>query len=300
MDATRALTRRCGPTEVELQPSEGGRITRLTYDGVDLVLPPGRVPGFHGDTFWPSPQARFDWPPPPILDAAPYEVVTESSSSLGLRSAPDLDFGFQLEKRFSLSEHGLAMEFTLTNIWPHAQEVAPWQVTRAPRAGILVWATGEPFHDADRMQKQTEDPGCWFVHTDSTVTFEGLEAGDTHSSITVPAVTRKSKAFTDARGWLAHAHHSTLFLRVFPDLTIDQAAPRQGEVELFFDPERDYIELENQGAHVTLGPGQSLTYPVEWRLRALDPGLPTDRLTPELLAEIHSLLADVSAPCGRS
>ena len=119
-----------------------------------------------------------------------------------------------------------------------------------------------------------------------------MEAGDTHSSITVPAVTRKSKAFTDARGWLAHAHHSTLFLRVFPDLTIDQAAPRQGEVELFFDPERDYIELENQGAHVTLGPGQSLTYPVEWRLRALDPGLPTDRLTPELLAEIHSLLAD--------
>ena len=101
--------------------------------------------------------------------------------------------------------------------------------------------------------------------------FQGLEVGEDHSSIVVPAVTATSKLFTDARGWLAHAHHSTLFLRVFPDLTLDQAAPRQAEVEMYFDPERDYIELENQGAYVTLAPGQSLTYPVEWRFRAIDP-----------------------------
>jgi hypothetical protein len=290
MHAARALSRRCGPTEVELRPAEGGRLACVRYNGVELVLPPGRVPGFHGDTFWPSPQARFDWPPPPILDEAPYEVVAESALSLTLRSAPDPDFGLQFEKQFQLSEHGLAIEFTVTNIWPHPQAVAPWQVTRAPRAGILVWATGEPFHDADRLQKQEEDPGCWFVHSGSTATFEGLEAGENHSSIAVQAVTARAKLFTDARGWLAHAHDATLFLRIFPDLTLDQAAPRQGEVEMYFDAERDYIELENQGAYVTLDPGQSLNYPVEWRFRALDPGLPTDRITPELLAAIDSQL----------
>ena len=63
------------------------------------------------------------------------------------------------------------------------------------------------------------------------------------------------KLFTDARGWLAHAHSSTLFLRKFPDLTLDQAAPRQAEVEMYFDADRDYIELENQGAYVTLAAG---------------------------------------------
>lgn len=285
-----ALSKRCGPTEVEFLPSEGGRLTRLRYNGVDLVLPPGRVPGFHGDTFWPSPQARFDWPPPPILDAAPYEVGTESDFGLTLRSAPDPDFGFQLEKRFDLSESGLAMEFTLTNIWPHAQDVAPWQVTRAPRTGILVWATGEPFNDADRLQKQDEDPGCWYVHARSPRPFPGLAAGDPHSSIVVRDVSSTSKVFTDARGWLAHAHHSTLFLRIFPDLTPAQAAPRQGEVEMYFDPANDYIELENQGAYLTLTPGQSLSYPVEWRFRRLGAGLPTDRLTPELLTEIQAEL----------
>jgi Domain of unknown function (DUF4380) len=290
MHAAHALSRRCGPTEVEFLPAEGGRLSRLRYHGVDLVLPPGRVPGFHGDTFWPSPQSRFDWPPPPVLDSAPYEIVTESGLSLTVRSSPDPDLGLQVEKRFDLAEHSLTMQFTLTNIWPHPQDVAPWQVTRAPRTGLLVWATGEPFHDADRLRKQDEDPGCWFLHRDSPSAFAGLQVGETHSCIAVPAVMGTSKVFTDARGWLAHAHDSTLFLRVFPDLTLDQAAPRQGEVEMFFDSGRDYIELENQGAFVTLDPGESLTYPVQWRFRAVDPGLSTEQLTPELLAEIHSLL----------
>jgi hypothetical protein len=290
MHVARALSKRCGPTEVEFLPWEGGRLTRLRYNGVDLVLPPGRVPGFHGDTFWPSPQSRFDWPPPPVLDAAPYEVVTESAFSLTLRSAPDLDFGLQVEKRFDVSEHGVAIEFSLTNIWSHPQDVAPWQVTRAPRTGVLAWASGQLFHDADRLQKQDEDPGCWFLHSGSTAVFQGLEVGEDHSSVVVPAVTNTSKLFTDARGWLAHAHDSTLFLRVFPDLTLDQAAPRQAEVEVYFNAERDYIELENQGAYVTLAPGQSLTYPVEWRFRTMDAEVPTDRISPELLAEIDTLL----------
>ncbi len=298
MHAAHALTRHCGPTEVEFLPAEGGRLTRLRYNGVDLVLPPGRVPGFHGDTFWPSPQARFDWPPPPVLDAGPYEIVAESPLSLSMRSAPDPEFGLQVEKRFDLSEHGLTMHFTLTNIWSHAQDVAPWQVTRAPRTGILVWGTGQPFDDDDRLQKQAEDPGCWFVHSGSIATFEGLEAGEDHSSIVVREVMGTSKVFTDARGWLAHAHDATLFLRVFPDLTLEQAAPRQGEVEMFFDAGRDYIELENQGAYVTLAPGQSLAYPVEWRFRALDPELPTDGLTPELLAEIHTALDQPDSRLG--
>jgi hypothetical protein len=293
-----ALRMRRGPTEVEFAPSQGGRLTRLRHDGVDLVLPPGRVPGFHGDTFWPSPQARFDWPPPPILDSGPYDVLDESPGSVTLRSGPDPDFGFQLEKRFDLAPHSLTMEFILTNIWREPQDVAPWQVTRAPRDGLLVWATGEPFRDADRIRKQEEDPGCWFVH-ESTARFAGLRSTAGHSSIAVPGVPTISKLFADARGWLAHAHHATLLLRVFPDLAIDQVAPRQGEVEMYFNPELDYIELENQGAYVTLAPGQSLTYPVEWRFRRLDPDTPTDQLTAGLLAGIHALLAAGASSRGR-
>lgn len=286
----RPISKRCGSLEVEFHPTVGGRLAGLRHDGVDLVLPPGRVPGFYGDTFWPSPQSRFDWPPPPVLDAEPYDVVAESECELSLRSAPDADFGLRAGKHFTLTEHGLAMRFTLTNIWSRAQHVAPWQVTRASREGLLVWGGGEPFTDADRLEKQRVDPGCTFLHAAVPAPFEGYVASGSHASIHVPSVTRTSKFFTDARGWLAHVHHGTIFLRIFPDLTPDQMAPRQGEVELYFNPERDYIELENQGAYVPLAPGATLDYAVEWRIGVVDPDIPTDRITPELLRSIHSLL----------
>lgn len=291
MPDSAAIAKRCGALAVEFRPSEGGRLASLRHDGVDLVLPPGRVPGYFGDTFWPSPQSRFEWPPPPALDSDPYEIVAETPLGLTMRSAPDPDLGLQVHKTFALSEHGMAIEFTLANVWTRPQAVAPWQVTRAPREGLIVWAAGDPFDDPDRLQKQAEDPGCFYLHSASAIPFEGLTTHDQFSSIAVPSVTRTSKFFTDARGWLAHVHHSTLFLRVFPDLTPAQAAPRQAEVELFFGIERDYIELENQGAFRTLAAGHSLTYAVEWRISAIDPALPTDRVTPELLAEIQAQLA---------
>jgi len=289
IDRVRSISKRCGSLEVEFLPADGGRLARLRHDGVDLVLPPGRVPGFYGDTFWPSPQSRFDWPPPPVLDAEPYEVLAESASELVMRSAPDPDFGLQVGKHFTLTEHGLAMMFTLTNIWTQTQHLAPWQVTRASREGLLVWAGGEPFSDADRLQKQTEDPGCTFLHSATPAPFEGYSTSGPHASIHVPSVTRTSKFFTDARGWLAHVHHGAIFLRIFPDLTLEQMAPRQGEVELYFNSERDYIELENQGAYEALAPGATLTYAVEWRFGAVDAEVPTDRITPELMGSIQSL-----------
>ena len=292
------LTRRCGPTEIEVLPSEGGRLARVRYHGVDLVMPRGRVPGFYGDTFWPSPQERFDWPPPPVLDAEPYEIVAETQCQLTLRSAPDPDFGLQVDKHFQIADHGMSFDFRLTNIWSRSQQVAPWQVTRATREGLLIWAAGEPFTDADRLQKQHEDPGCWFMHADSTATFDGLVSAGAHAAIGVPEVRTTSKYFTDARGWLAHVHHGILFLRVFPDLTPVQAAPRQGEVEMYFNVERDYIELENQGAYVTLAPGQCLDYRVQWRFSTLPAALATDRLTPELVAEIEALLAAGQGTAG--
>jgi catechol 2,3-dioxygenase-like lactoylglutathione lyase family enzyme len=285
------LAKHCGALAVEFRPAEGGRLAHLRHDGVDLVLPQGRVPGYYGDTFWPSPQSRFEWPPPPVLDSDPYEIVAETPLGLTMLSAPDRDQGLQVRKSFALSEHGVTMEFTLTNTLARPQAVAPWQVTRAPREGLIVWAAGDPFDDADRVQKQAEDPGSFYLHSASVDPFEGLAGDDEYASIAVPSVTRTSKFFTDARGWVAHVHHSILFLRVFPDLTPAQAAPRQGELELFFGIERDYIELENQGAYQALDPGHGLTYPVEWRISTLDPAVPNDRVTPELLAEIQAQLA---------
>ena len=278
-----------GRLELVLRPADGGRLARLRYDGVDLVLPPGQPHGIYGDTFWPSPQSRFEWPPPPTLDAGPYAVVSRSARSVVLSSEPDETVGLQAVKELALTADGVDFAFTLTNVWPHDQRVAPWQVTRAAREGLLVWAEGAAFTDADRVVKHREDPPCWFRHADLPGTFEGFATAGTLASIAVPAVTRTSKYFTDARGWLAHLHRGILVLRRFPDLTIDEVAPRQAELELYVDLERDYIEMENQGAYVTLTPGASVRYRTQWFVDDADPVLATDRVTPELVAAIAAL-----------
>lgn len=284
------LTQSKGPLEATFRPTDGGRLASLRYRGIDLVLPAGQVPGFYGDTFWPSPEALFDWPPPPVLDAEPYAIVTDLTNAIILRSAPDPAFGLLVEKRFLLSEDALTIDFTMINIWEEPQTVAPWQVTRAPREGLIIWALGKPFQDADRIQKQNEDPGCWYLHRDCTMAFEGFTTMGEYGCIDVPAVSRTCKLFTDARGWLAHIHHGVLFLRIFPDLKLEEIAPREGEVELYFNPELDYLELENQGTYEALDPGKSLRYPVTWRFAKIDPNLATDRITPELVAAIQALL----------
>lgn len=260
-----------GSLEAILHPDHGGRLAALRAGDTDLILPPDRVEGFYGDTFWPSPQERFDWPPPAILDNEPYQVLHYDETSATLLSAPDPDFGFQIEKHFQLSPTQLSFRFRLTNIWDQPQQVAPWQVTRAPSEGILIWASGKPFTDEDRLIKQREDPGCYYLHEKDEKPFptpipqqKGL------CQLAVDDVPITCKLFTDAQGWLAHLQGKLLVIRSFPDITPDQAAPRQGELELYFNPERGYIELENQGPYQTLRPGETLAYETNWRFHALE------------------------------
>lgn len=299
-----------GDLEVRILPEQGGRLAVLRFRGVDMVVPPGQVPGFWGDTFWPSPQSLFDWPPPAALDSEPYEVLAATDLALALRSQPDPTLGLQVEKRYRVGPDWIGFSFTLSNVGASPRAVAPWQVTRAPRSGLVVWAPGVRFADADRVVKHRDDPGCWYWH-ERLPGFEGFReergpgpAGDgsggrgsEYASIHVPEVTRTSKFFTDARGWAAHVHAGVVMLRTFPDLMPEQMAPRQAELELFFGIERDYIEVENQGAYRTLLPGDSVDYDVEWRMAALPAGIPTDRVTAELLDALDRLRREQS-PAG--
>lgn len=283
------LEQQLGELAVRYHPETGGRLASLRYAGVDLVLPPGQVPGYYGDTFWPSPQSQWDWPPPPALDAEPYDVIERTEHEISMRSGVDPGSGLRVDKRFVLAEDTLTCGFAVANDGGRPIAVAPWQVTRAPRAGLLVWAPGETFADDDRLHKQQVDPGCWYLHTGSPRRFGDYRAQDGYASLRVDSVAQTSKFFTDARGWVAHIHHRTMFLRQFPDLSLDQMAPQQAELELFFGLERDYIELENQGTYERLEPGTSLTYQVRWRFGPVPPGVPDDRVSAELLAAIDAL-----------
>ncbi len=73
-----------------------------------------------------------------------------------------------------------------------------------------------------------------------------------------------SKVFADGRdGWRAHANHSVLFVKQFTsDLSPEDPAPGEAELEEY--AASGFHEIENQGAYVSIQPGDSVTYTVKW------------------------------------
>jgi hypothetical protein len=83
-------------------------------------------------------------------------------------------------------------------------------------------------------------------------------------------ITGHQKLFRNgSEGWLAHSKNGLMFIKQFPDISIDQEAPKETEIELYANKDKTYIELENQGMYKTLRPGESITWNVRWYLRQL-------------------------------
>ena len=59
-------------------------------------------------------------------------------------------------------------------------------------------------------------------------------------------------------------------VKKFDDITPDQPAPGEAEIQIYVNAGKTYIELESQGAYKTLAPGESLTWTVNWFMTPLD------------------------------
>lgn len=83
-------------------------------------------------------------------------------------------------------------------------------------------------------------------------------------------ITADSKLFALAsEGWLANVKDSVLFLKTFSDIPDSQLAPGQGEIEIYANKEKQYIELENHGEYMSLFPGDSITYKMKWTIKTI-------------------------------
>src|SRR5690606_41162088 len=74
-----------------------------------------------------------------------------------------------------------------------------------------------------------------------------------------------------SRDWSSDVCSSDLSVLItkFSDVAPDKAAPGEGEIELYANPDKTYIEIEEQGAYVELPPGKSLEWEVIWYLKNL-------------------------------
>lgn len=246
-----------GSTYFEVTPEHGARITSLRQAGQELLTLEGadNYPDALGSTFWPSPQT-WEWPPPAEIDTDAYTATVQASGVIQTDGKAHEATSLRVSKKFTanLTRESIEIEYSMTNIGSAAVSWAPWEITRMPATGIAFWPTGgAPFGDKPMA----------------------TEAALNHSWCDPKKTEGEAKVFADggAGGYLAYVVGDRILIKQFQDQPASVAAPSEAEVELYVNPDHDYIEVENQGAYASIAPGATTTWRVVWYVRQLPAGL---------------------------
>ena len=245
-------TLKLGDLQMVIDGARGARITELSLRGTNVLVTRDEN-GTYGSTYWPSPQSSWCpagvacWPPPAAVDSGAYTGTIQEGDAIMLTSAEGALDGvngstFVVGKRFTAEPASGAVEvmYTLMNTSTTVVlSVAPWQVSRVATGGLTFFGqgTGSVTYAPDSDPAFAVTPGAndlWYASA---------------------PVKHDSKAFADGTGWLAHVTGKRLLALVsYPDIHPSDTAPGEAELEVFTN--RDYVEIEAQGALVMLAPAR--------------------------------------------
>jgi hypothetical protein len=245
-----------GPLAVEIDPTDGGRMTELSLDGANVLVVRGAAAS-HGSSFWPSPQRDWDWPPPAELDREPWRA-TLADGALSLESGVSRVLELSALQRVTPAPHGVRIEHRFHNHGPAARAVAPWRNSRVGPRGLTFYPSPAATLDGSTLKLAPTDDGItWLAHDPATMTENAKSFGD------------------GAEGWLAHVDGRGLFLMTFPKVPRAAQAPTEAEIELYVDRTGLFVEVEQQGAYEPVAPGAtSEPWTVRFQLHALPSGVP--------------------------
>ena len=244
---TTAVTLRVGDAAMTIDPAKGGKVLSLKYKEQE-VISQSRWPESFGSTFWTSPQKEWNWPPVPEFDKQAYQVVQQTDSCLVITSPVSERLGLSVGKDFYADAAAgvFVVTYSIKNEGKEARSVAPWEITRVPNGGGLIFfAPTDSIWPAGLMNFETADGAAWYVTDEAP---------------------QNRKVNADGRGWLAYSADGLLLVKKFQDLQPRQAAPGEAEVQVYVNRGKTYIELESQGAYTLLQPGDSLSWTVRWYL----------------------------------
>lgn len=236
-----------GDVTMTIDASRGGKIVSYKYQDQE-VLSQSRFPNSFGSTFWTSPQSDWNWPPVREYDSMAYEADPESDS-LVLTGQKSERFGMRIRKSFTADEKtgAITITYTIINESGQTRQVAPWEITRVPNGGMVFFQAKETV-PANRMKGLPftfEKGAAWFVMDEDRAN-------------------RKINA--DGKGWLAFCDNGLMFVKKFQDLDPSQPAPAEAEIQIYANPGKTYVEIEEQGAYAKLEPGDELSWSVTWYL----------------------------------
>ena len=246
-DATGLYSLQCGHVKMEINAVKGGKILSLKYDDREM-LSQLRWPEAFGSTFWTSPQKEWNWPPVKEFDKNPY-TVTQDGGTLKMTSEVSERLKCRVGKTFTTDEKdgAIVVTYTITNEGSEPREVAPWEITRVENEGGVIFfdAPVDGIWPAGLMDFKAQYGLAWY-QTDER--------------------NENRKVNADGKGWLAYCSRGLLLVKRFDDLTPEQPAPDEAEVQVYVNRGKAHIELESQGAYQLLQPKESLSWTVRWYL----------------------------------
>ena len=239
-----------GNLTMTINAAYGARITSFKYGDQEIIsqIP---FPLASGSTFWTSPQAEWNWPPVREHDSLPY-TVEEKDGHLVMTSQLSSAIPMRIIKDFSADKkkEAFVVSYTLVNEGDVERSVAPWEITRVPGSGLIFFdAPVEDITPAGLLNFTSKKGLAWYAFDEAS---------------------ENRKVNADGKGWYAFTDNGLLMIKEFEDLDPSQPAPAEAEVQVYVNQGKSWIELECQGAYVSLKPGESLTWTVKWYLMPLN------------------------------
>ncbi len=236
-----------GDLTMMINPQMGARITSFKYRNHEVL---SQLEGAYssGSTFWTSPQEEWFWPPVPEIDEYSY-VVTEEDGDVVMTSRVSELLKLRVVKRFAadVADSAIVITYSIINEGNEVRKVAPWEITRVPNDGVIRFdAPAESIWPAALLD---------FIDKDGVAYYEADEAPENR------------KVNADGKGWLSYEAKGLVFTKRFADLTPEQPAPGEAEIQVYVNQGKTYIEIENQGAYTALAPGEKLSWTVRWYLK---------------------------------
>lgn len=262
---------------VTIDAKVGARIISLEIGGRDLLSSKKVNPHFYGSTLWLAPEGK--WKGQGVLDNGNYKPVYFHGTDLTLESKRDTLRGFLFSKQFhgDITDTSIMINYIITNISKDTQEVAPWEVTRVPTGGL---AFTPKANQADIPKPNQSYPLLKIIDSLGIIWYPY------DSSEQSP-----QKMFMNGdEGWIAYFNNDMLFIKKFPVIKPDQAAPGEKNVEMYVNKEKTYIELENQGVYERLLPHNSLTYKVKWYARKISDVIKIEPGDIDILEYVRSII----------
>ena len=240
-----------GDITMTVNAAQGGKIVSYRL-GDKEVLSQTRMPNSFGSTFWTSPQSEWNWPPVAEYDRKAFNAEV-NGNVLVLTGEKSERFGYRVRKEFKADakNNSIAITYTIVNESGETRKVAPWEISRVPNGGMLFFDAKEatPANNMKGMNFVFEQKAAWF---------------------TLDEDKENRKINADGKGWLAFSDNGLLFVKKFQDLKAGEEAPAEAEIQIYANPGKTFVEIEEQGAYTTLAAGEELDWTVTWYLVAHD------------------------------